>query len=322
VIAEPVNDRVCLAKVTDVAERGMDRPKVRQLAERFDTTYDLAQWIRSLPQRNDEGAKKDGPRIACPEVTQRVRLLPGDPNCVERSILYVAAAEHIDDKPVRQLATIETKGGLHTFPVEDGDPVKLDPVVTRNAMRAGLDMIRNAAIPSHPVDLLQWVVDVAHEPAAAAGQLGRLRNAAEAMTDAIAGAKLRNVDDLGMTFALAEQAARLWGGQGVDAVRLALLGLQRLAARNAAHRNVTLRFSRKPVNAFVGTLGAVGRVGSRVAMRAGSLALRAKLASMGIAPQAIDELEQELQHEGRTLGPLAQPQKPGALDTLLLQGVS
>ena len=44
----------------------------------------------------------------------------------------------IDPHPVRQLATLDTPVGLHTFPVENGAPVILDPRVPRNALEGGI----------------------------------------------------------------------------------------------------------------------------------------------------------------------------------------
>ena len=61
-----------------------------------------------------------------------------DPNCVERAATYVAVAELIDPRPQRQLSTALTPAGfLHTFPVEDGAVVVLDPVVSGPAAVAG-----------------------------------------------------------------------------------------------------------------------------------------------------------------------------------------
>ena len=118
VIGNPINDVTCLARITDAAAEAVDTDPVRNLAMRFESMPELAAWIRSLPQRNDMGDPDDGPRVACPDVSQRVRIPAADPNCVERSALYLAAGEIIDPRPLRQLATIHTPIGPHTFPVE------------------------------------------------------------------------------------------------------------------------------------------------------------------------------------------------------------
>ncbi len=59
------------------------------------------------------------PTGGVPDVSQRVRIPAANPNCVERSALYLAAGEIIDPRPLRQLATIHTPIGPHTFPVEE-----------------------------------------------------------------------------------------------------------------------------------------------------------------------------------------------------------
>src|SRR5205823_15002192 len=96
-----------------------------------------AAWIRTLPQRDDDGDKKDGPKVEACEPPQRLRIPAEDPNCVERSALYIAVAELIDAAPTRQLATLDTPIGLHTFPIENGAPIILDPRVPRNCLDCG-----------------------------------------------------------------------------------------------------------------------------------------------------------------------------------------
>lgn len=91
-IAEPANDRECLYQLSQVAVAGLSRPDLRRLAARFATVAELVRWIRTLPQRDDDGAPEDGPKVAC-DVPQRARVAPGNPNCVERSILFLILAE-------------------------------------------------------------------------------------------------------------------------------------------------------------------------------------------------------------------------------------
>lgn len=80
-IAVPLNDRDCLDKMTALAVEATKRNDVRALAQRFTTPRQLAAWIRSLPQRDDDGNAADGPRVTC-DVSQRVRIGADDPNCV------------------------------------------------------------------------------------------------------------------------------------------------------------------------------------------------------------------------------------------------
>ena len=134
-IVEPLND--AQVSVQDHRPSRRDGLQPRCTGDRRpvrDNRQELAEWI-SLPQRNDEGDPDDGPRVPC-DVSQRLRLPAEDPNCVERSALYMAAAEIIDPGPLRRLATIDTPIGRHTFPVENDVPVRLDPRVPRNALDA------------------------------------------------------------------------------------------------------------------------------------------------------------------------------------------
>src|SRR5688500_15470349 len=113
-------------------------PELVALAEQHEDTDSLAAWLRSLPQRDDEGLPCDGPKVDACRPPQRLRIGAADPNCVERASTYLGAAELIDTVPVRRLATVKTPSGLHTFPIEDGVPVILDPHQSRNTLRAGL----------------------------------------------------------------------------------------------------------------------------------------------------------------------------------------
>ena len=143
-ILPPLNDETCLAAVTQRARDAVQSPEAKALAERVGSVPALRRYLQTLPQRDDAGDPADGPRIDCGDTSQRVRLGAENPNCCERGLWFLAVAERIDPRPIRQLATIDTPRGRHTFPVEDGDPVRLDPVIPRNALAAGLYHIRNA----------------------------------------------------------------------------------------------------------------------------------------------------------------------------------
>jgi hypothetical protein len=243
VIAEPLNDSECLGKLTRVALGAVERDDVRQLGARFRSTAGLAAWIRSLPQRHDAGHPSDGPRVTC-DVSQRARVLPDDPNCVERSLLYLAAAEALDPVAVRQLATIETVSGRHTFPIEEGRPVLLDPAVPRNALRAGLFlMTAPATIPDEPPDpreLLPWLADVAADQADDERGRLRVRRARDAFARLLARQPLNAADHAAITYTLdrAEEAAPMFGNVGVFGVQLARAALKRSGVPcNCPHPN-------------------------------------------------------------------------------------
>lgn len=219
-IAAPHNDRTCLDAITEhLAARVRARdPEIARVAEAHADTRALADWIRSLPQRDDDGLPDDGPKVDACEPAQRLRVPARDPNCVERAALYLAAAELIDDGPVRQLATARTPGGLHTFPIEDGEPVVLDPDVSRNALAGGLfrsQALRNSeTLALAPEDLIDWLADLAAEPAAGfAHGAARVERGHRALRGVLAGRPLcvADVRDVAFLLALARREARLWG---------------------------------------------------------------------------------------------------------------
>ena len=169
-IRAPLNDRACLDKLTLLAIRAVARKDIAELATRFCDTNALAGWIRQLPQRDDRGSLGDGPTVSC-DVPQRARVMASDPNCVERSLLYIAVAENVDPLPSRQLATIETRAGRHTLVVEDGEPVVLDPQFIRNCAgrtrrACPSDGRRNGfSLPIDVHQLIDWVQGMARKPA-------------------------------------------------------------------------------------------------------------------------------------------------------------
>ena len=128
-ISSPINDHACLGPTTEqiAGEVATGNPAITDLAARFANTDDLAAWFRTLPQRDDDGIPSDGPKVAACRPPQRLRLDATDPNCFERSARFIAAAELIAPEHEYRLATINTPGGLHTFPTRDGVPVVLDP---------------------------------------------------------------------------------------------------------------------------------------------------------------------------------------------------
>ena len=121
------NDLSCLGTITEVIADLVARrdPLLAELAATYPTTEALAAWIRSLPQRDDEGIPGDGPKVDACEPPQRLRIPAPDPNCFKRAALYLGVAELIDPRPVRQLATLDFDWGRHTFPIEAGAPVVL-----------------------------------------------------------------------------------------------------------------------------------------------------------------------------------------------------
>lgn len=322
-IAEPVNDRACLQGVTAavVAMVEAEDPAVVQVAERFDDTQDLAEWIRSLPQRDDLGAPGDGPKVAACEPPQRLRIPADDPNCVERAALYVAAAELIDPVPTRALTTIDVPAGRHTLPLEDSAPVVLDPRVSRNAARASLfrhGRLRNGAAPLAvtPAQAVDWIALLASEPAACfASGVDRVRSGHRAMHALLRGETITadEVGDVAFVLGLAHHESSLFGRAGRCIVGTTACALDGIDAETQGRTRNRLQIGRYSVRPNHDVLSRLGRVGTNVGYQAGLAALRIKLASLGIPPVLVAGLEHELNREGLSLGPLARPPMAGTL---------
>lgn len=238
-IGAPLNDRACLGQITEIAKRATLQPELRQYAAQFRTAKQLAASIRQLPQTNDTGDPADGPRVAC-DTPQRVRVLAPDPNCVERSLMYLAVAELVDPRPLRQLITIDTPMGRHTYPVEHGwHPVVLDPLIARNVLAGGLFQLRQAAaapgaLPSvEPRALVTWLAWIAREQAwqrdgkAGTDTVDRARHALEAV---LSGDGFNRVFRADVLYALdrASEAATCYGETGVYGVKVARIALAEL----------------------------------------------------------------------------------------------
>jgi hypothetical protein len=326
VIARPHNDHECLGAVThEVIERVEARdPALVTLAEQFNDTDDLAAWFRTLPQRDDEGVPCDGPKVTACRPIQRLRFDAPDPNCFERAARWTGAAELIDPEPIYRLATAETPNGLHTYPTRDGKAVVLDPRQTRNALQAGLyHACRNAnagPVALTPTQAVDWIAELAMEPAERLPNgPRRINNGHRAIRAVMIGRPLciADVKDVALLLALAEREARLWGPMGPRIVhttahavdRLDRLAADRWLAKQSAPRNapLSIRVGNRTISPDIPLLGAIARIGGRLAGNVGLEALKLKLATMGITPPVLSTVERELQREGLSLGPLATP---------------
>jgi hypothetical protein len=327
VIGLPVNDHACLGQITEViAELVRCRDAaIEALADKYGSRRDLVAWIRALPQRDDTGDPQDGPKAGECNPPQRLRIPADDPNCVERAAMYIAVAEILDPRTVRQLATVDTQNGPHTFPVEAGEPVVLDPTVTRNTLRGGL--YRNAPAPVRmtPYEAVDWVCQIAAEAASTfRGGVERMARARDAMRAALFGEAIPAdaMEDVALALVLAEREARAYGPTGIVVVNTVydvLAELEAKALRNARRR----RRARIGIRPYPGSLEALARISGRVGSRVGGAALRAFLATKGVPPSIIDEVEHELRREGMTLGPVASPvAMPGTLAAFAADAVT
>ncbi len=324
-IQPPLNDHTCLGSITDVVRElvANREPALVALAQELGTPAAAIRWMRSLPQRDDLGQRDDGPRVDACAPPQRLRLPAPDPNCVERAALYLVLGEFLDPAPPRRLATVDTPMGRHTLPVERDAPVVLDPRVPRNCARAGVDTLAATPLPADLAGAAAWVCAVAAEPAQQlAGGPRHLRNGQAALAAVASGAPVARglADDVATVLALAAREAPQWGPAGVgvvDRVARAVVDLAdatgdvRRAVTARGPRNASIRVGRYRLHPAVPeVLGAVVRTLGVVGAEVVPAVARLKLASMGITPGMLGVLEQELNRDGLSLGPLARPAPP------------
>jgi hypothetical protein len=323
------NDLTCLGAITEVVADLVARrdPLLVELAVKYPTTEALAAWIRSLPQRDDEGIPGDGPKIDACEPVQRLRIPAPNPNCVERGALYLGVAELIDPRPVRQLATLDFDWGRHTFPIESGAPVVLDPRVTSEALAQGLAYQAQGTAPALAAMTTQSRGPVAIEVTEALEYTAQLaevgarsvrngpdrarlaRNAIQTLVETGTPPRdLRTVDAMGWFFAQAEQVARAYGARALAIVRTTAQAIADLIddviARQPRNLSFDIGGTTYRIPSWISGLGSlVGRIGVDV----GAIALAPKLAAMGITGPMLQLVEEELNADGLTLGPLARP---------------
>ncbi len=316
-IGLPFNDLGCLGSVTEVvAELVTHRdPVIEEIATKHSTTAGLADWIRGLPQRDDEGEKNDGPKVEECKPPQRLRLPAEDPNCVECAALYIAAAEMIDPHPVRQLATLDTPVGLHTFPVENGAPVILDPRVPRNALEGGMYLYSQTPLTIDARDAIEWTAQLAEVGAAdfrnGPSRVRKARNAIVQLVDeGIPPASAEVVEAIGWLLGLAEKVARRYGPRAMRIVRTTAQAIADLAddAVARSQRNVSLEIGGMSLSPAPWMSG-LARIAGRIGLNVGAVALKTKLATLGVGPEMLGLVEDELNREGLSLGPLAKPMK-------------
>jgi hypothetical protein len=315
VIALPFNDLQCLGSITEVVAElvANQDPVIVELAKKHATTESLVDWIRSLPQRDDEGDKTDGPRLEACEPSQRLRIPAHDMNCVERSATYVAVAELIDPQPVRQLATLDTPVGLHTFPVENGAPVILDPRVPRNALEGGLFLHGDGPIAIEARDAIEWTARWAEAGAAdfrnGPSRVRRARTAIMRLVDdGAAPASPEVVEAIGWMLAMAEKVARKYGPRAMSIVRTTAQAVADLAEQAIARSTRNMPWALVAAQLIPDEYrSALAKIAGRVAVNVGSAALKTKLNSLGIGDDMIGMVESELNREGLTMGPLAKP---------------
>jgi hypothetical protein len=319
VIAVPFNDVDCLGSITEVVAELVKNqdPVIAEIAAQHPTTKSLIAWIRTLPQRDDDGEDDDGPKVDVCRPPQRLRIPASDPNCVERSALYLAVAEVIDDAPVRQLATLDLPVGLHTFPLENGAPVVLDPSIRRNSLACGLAMTKPGPVAIDPHDAIEWSARLAEDGAGAtnlrngASRVRRARNAVMRLVDEGVAPASGEVDAMGWMFALAEHAAQRYGARALAMVRSAAQAIGDILDDVLARTQRNFGFELAELAAP--WLSQITDAATHVGLDVGAAALRSKLESFGLGVDMVGLVEQELNHDGLTLGVLAHPPNLKAL---------
>jgi hypothetical protein len=320
-IGLPYNDLTCLGAISQIgATMVVERdPALVELAAKYPTQRQIEEWLRSRPQRDDLGNPADGPRVHECEPPQRLVLDGVAPNCVERSILFTILMEINHPEHTYQLATVDTPIGLHTFPLVNGRPIVLDPRVTTECLECGLALGQPGPVAVEPRNAIAWMIDMAAQDASqfrngpSSVYLGK--NAIRRLLDEGAIPAPREIDAMGLLFALAERAAQRYGTRAIGIVRTAARALASILdivlERRNAHIDIGgLKFD---TPAWLDdTAGALGQVG----LGLGSAYLRAKLAPLNLAgilglPGGTDAviglLESELNQKGRTLGEFANP---------------
>ena len=217
-IIAPLNDRACLGTVTEFvrrmqAERG---PELATLAAQFPTTRELARWIRRKPQVDDNGNPDEEPKVYACRPPQRLRVFWEAPNCFERTVEYVLLAELIDAAPKRAMATVNTRFGRHTLPIENNQAVVLDPVMTRNELEGALFQLDRGPLVVTRNEALDWMATIAEEPATARGEVHRVRNARAAMHAVMTGREITTqaIADIAYTVDEADREALQFGARG------------------------------------------------------------------------------------------------------------
>ena len=313
-IGLPFNDWGCLGAISEVIQRlVIERdPVLVELADKYPSTEQLIAYLRGLPQRDDLGDPADGPRVDACSPSQRVRFGAPDPNCVERAALFVGVEELRDPSHTRQLATVDTEIGLHTFPLVDGRPIVLDPRVTPECLDCAMAMTAPGPVAVSPRNAIAWTLDLGATGATplrnGPSVVHRARNAIRRMVEHGAAPALAEIDAMGLLFALAERAAARYGARALAMVRTTARALADLLDAVLVQRERNLSFSIGDLKFDTpGWLDHAATALGRVGLDLGSLALRSKLGALGVGADVIGLVESNLNQEGLSLGTLAHP---------------
>jgi hypothetical protein len=217
-----------------------------------------------------------------------------------------------DPESAYQLATIDTKLGLHTLPLMNGKPIILDPRLTEDCVDCGLALVTPGPVAVTPRNAIAWTTSMAAE---AAGELRNGEgssaiftgsNAIRRLVDRGAVPEATEIDAMAMLFALAERIARRYGDRAIAIVRATAHAIAQvldavLVRRNASFNIAGLKFNTP--SWLDDTATAVGKVG----LDLGSVYARSQLGALGVGADVVGLLESRLGEGGRTLGAFAHP---------------
>jgi hypothetical protein len=310
-IGLPYNDLECLEAISEVVRQlveAQDRVLV-DLAKQYPTTGALVQHMRQLPQRDDNGERRDGPRVQECTPTQRLRFGAQDPNCVERAALFIGVEELRDPGPIRQLATIDTEIGMHTLPLVYGHPVLLDPRVDAEMAELGLALAAPAPVALTPKQAIDCTVALAKTEAPPVrngpSTVHRARNAIHRLIDDQSPDRHlvpSEVDAMGILLALAERAARRYGPRAVAIVQTTLRAIAdvlAVATSQVQPRNMNFQIG----DYHFDTPDWLDRFASAVhntGQGIGKVAGRAYLSYLGISPDLVEYFGKNLEEQGLT----------------------
>jgi len=296
-ITAPLNDTECLELVHAKARGFAANAVLVDFAHAFDSPEEIAAFLRTRPLELDVGDPLDGPRIACVP-SQRLRLLPDGVNCMESSFHYLGLADIIDPSTPRTSCTIRVGDVYHTFPVERGQPVILDPEAPpRNAFEAGVYTCerRNGLRPAivQLGEARTWLVRVAANAARTPSERAAIQAALRALNRSLyRGERLTDLHAIATMIALAETEAPLWGDEGREALTQATQSVRNLLQRTE-------------LGSYVG-----------LARRIGERALKGYIiAQTGpLGPVLLDELKgREPRRPTEALAELAKPEQSASL---------
>jgi hypothetical protein len=342
------NDTTCLTAASEQAAELVEHrdPLLVDYAKQFRTTHEAYEHIRSLPQRDDEGAPDDGPKVEACEPVQRLRIPAPNPNCFERAVLGMILGELLDPHPVRQLATLEFPWGRHTILLENGYPIVLDPRVSLAEIENGVKTGLASNVPESPEpesivldepepqratkrarkrnrlaidvhDALEYTTSLGDEatrdqrngPHRAWLARNAIRSLLETRTPPT---DAHTVDALHWFFKQAEDIARMYGRRALTIVQTTAAAIWDLIddvlAQQEKHDPRNLSFdiggSHYVVPDWLGdAAGTLGKIGLNI----GAAYVRPYLVAAGITTEMLGLIEQELNSEGYSLGPLSKP---------------